>query len=63
MGSDLSYEDLLEDPALRRMYEAAVVGEEVVTDRPCWVLVLDTRGGGMWDISHERYGLTATAFW
>ena len=45
MGSDLSYEDLLEDPALRRIYDAAVVGEEVVTDRQCWVLVLTSKGG------------------
>jgi outer membrane lipoprotein-sorting protein len=40
MGSDLSYEDMMEDPVLGNIYEAAVVGEEIVLDRPCWVLEL-----------------------
>jgi len=50
MGSDLSYEDLLEDPALARMYEATVSGEETVIDRPCWILNLVSKGG---DISYH----------
>ena len=45
MGSDLSYQDLLEDPKLLPAYEPAVVGEEVLLDRPCWVLSLTSRGG------------------
>jgi outer membrane lipoprotein-sorting protein len=40
MGSDLSYEDMLEDRKLRQVYEATVVGEETIIDRPCWVLEL-----------------------
>jgi outer membrane lipoprotein-sorting protein len=40
MGSDLSYEDLMEDPLLSNIYEPEVTGEEVVLDRPCWVLHL-----------------------
>jgi outer membrane lipoprotein-sorting protein len=40
MGSDLSYEDMMEDPVLGNIYEAAVVGEETVLERPCWVLEL-----------------------
>ena len=40
MGSDLSYEDMLEDRKLRQAYEATVVGEETIIDRPCWVLEL-----------------------
>jgi outer membrane lipoprotein-sorting protein len=43
MGSDLSYEDMLEDRKLRQAYEAAVVGEETVIDRPCWVLELKAK--------------------
>ena len=43
MGSDLSYEDMLEDRELRQAYEAAVVGEETVIDRPCWVLELKAK--------------------
>jgi len=40
MGSDLSYEDMMEDPKLENMYTAEVVGEEVFNDRDCWVLEL-----------------------
>lgn len=45
MGSDLSYEDLMEDPELRHLYQAEVVGEEMVGERPCWVLELTAREG------------------
>ena len=43
MGSDLSYEDLLEDPELGRLYRAAVAGEDTVIGRDCWLLDLDAR--------------------
>jgi negative regulator of sigma E activity len=43
MGSDLSYEDMLEDRKLRQAYEATVVGEERIIDRPCWVLELKAK--------------------
>jgi hypothetical protein len=43
MGSDLSYEDLMEDPHLFDMYSAEIVGEEVYSDRPCWVLRLEAK--------------------
>lgn len=42
MGSDLSYEDLLEDPTLQGKYAAAVSGEETLLGRPCQVLDLTT---------------------
>jgi outer membrane lipoprotein-sorting protein len=45
MGSDLSYEDLMEDPKLQNLYTAAVVGEETRLERPCWVLELKARPG------------------
>jgi negative regulator of sigma E activity len=44
MGSDLSYEDLLEDPALAAAYDAKVTGEDTVAGRPCWVLELTSKG-------------------
>lgn len=44
MGSDLSYEDMMEDPRLTALYTAAVSGEEAVEGRPCWVLDLVSRG-------------------
>ncbi len=40
MGSDLSYEDLMEDNTLRSMYEARVIAEEEHEGRVCWVLEL-----------------------
>jgi outer membrane lipoprotein-sorting protein len=43
MGSDLSYEDLMEDRRLQNDYDAEVVGEENLEDRPCWVLLLTSK--------------------
>lgn len=45
MGSDLSYEDMMEDQRLVALYDAVIAGEERVADRPCWVLELTSRGG------------------
>lgn len=40
MGSDLSYEDMMEDPHLPNLYAATVSSEESVGGRPSWVLDL-----------------------
>ena len=40
MGSDLSYEDLMEDSRLTERYNAEVTGEETVDGRACWVITL-----------------------
>ena len=40
MGSDLSYEDMMESRKLRQSYASSVAGEDVLGDRPCWVLKL-----------------------
>ena len=40
MGSDLSYEDMMEDPKLLNHYTAEVLGSEVVDGEQCWVLEL-----------------------
>jgi len=45
MGSDMSYEDLMEDPKLLSLYVATVVGEETVRERPCWIVQLTARTG------------------
>jgi outer membrane lipoprotein-sorting protein len=42
-GSDLSYEDMMEDETLRDAYSAETVGEETAGGRPCWVLELTAR--------------------
>lgn len=41
MGSDLSYEDLMEDRKLIDIYDAKITGEEVIDSRKCWVLELN----------------------
>ncbi len=47
MGSDLSYEDMMEDPRLERSYAAAVVGTEDVDGRRCWVVQLTAKVEGL----------------
>jgi outer membrane lipoprotein-sorting protein len=43
MGSDLSYEDMMEDPLLQNMYEAKILGSDTIMDRPAWVLELKAK--------------------
>ncbi len=40
MGSDLSYEDMMDDPRLSELYTAEVTGTETIDQRSCWVLQL-----------------------
>ncbi len=43
MGSDLSYEDMMEDPLLENLYEAKTMGSDTVLGRPAWVLELKAK--------------------
>ena len=43
MGSDLSYEDMMEDPKLQNLYNATVIGEDTLLNRPCWILELQAK--------------------
>ena len=43
MGSDLSYEDLMDDERYSDVYDAEVVREDTLRDRACWVLYLEAR--------------------
>lgn len=43
MGSDLSYEDMMEDRKLTDVYTATVTGTEQVDNRPTWVLELTAK--------------------
>jgi len=38
MGSDLSYEDMMDDPNLRSKYDAKVIGSEEFNGIDCWVV-------------------------
>lgn len=40
MGSDLSYEDMMDDRKLTDIYDAAVIGPDNIDGRTCWVLEL-----------------------
>jgi outer membrane lipoprotein-sorting protein len=43
MGSDLSYEDMMEDRKLTELYAARIAGEETIADRNTWVLELTAK--------------------
>ncbi len=45
MGSDLSYEDMMEDRRLQNLYEAKVINEELIENRLCWILELTATEG------------------
>lgn len=51
MGSDLSYEDMMETRKLTEMYKAKVVGEETIDSRKTWVLELNAK---VEDVSYEK---------
>jgi outer membrane lipoprotein-sorting protein len=38
MGSDLSYEDMMDDRTLSDVYDAGVIGEETIGERECWIV-------------------------
>ena len=43
MGSDLSFEDMMEDARLQHRYNAVVTHTETISGRPCWVLKLSAK--------------------
>lgn len=43
MGSDLSYEDMMEDRTLAEAYTAEITGEESIDDHDCWVIQLTAK--------------------
>lgn len=43
MGSDLSYEDMMDNAELIRDYDAAVIGSETIDERDCWVVELQAK--------------------
>lgn len=51
MGSDLSYEDMMEDPHLPNLYSATVISDDTVNGRNCWVLDLKAKKE---DISYDH---------
>ena len=61
MGSDLSYEDMMEDPRLLEIYDANLMGTEIIDNRSCWMVMLVAKkpdvayhSRKMW-VDQERY--------
>ena len=50
MGSDLSYEDMMDDKKMRDHYHAVVVGTDTVYNTNCWILELQAKSK---DIAYE----------
>ena len=43
MGSDLSYEDMMDDTKMAEEYDAVVIGTETYQERPCWIVELNAK--------------------
>lgn len=43
MGSDLSYEDMMEDRKMTEMYNARIIGEETIDGRKTWILEMTAK--------------------
>ena len=41
MGSDLSYEDMMDDRKLSDVYDAGVTGEEIIGEADCWIVEMN----------------------
>ncbi|MGD9160427.1 MAG: outer membrane lipoprotein-sorting protein [Desulfobacteraceae bacterium] len=54
MGSDLSYEDMMEDSRLRNKYRAVVEKSEVIDERECWIVELTATAD---DVAYHRMKL------
>ncbi len=51
MGSDLSYEDFMEDQELIKVYDAEVVAQEIFLERDCWIVLLTAN---VKDVSYQK---------
>ena len=51
MGSDLSYEDMMEDRKITEMYNATIVAEEILAGNKTWVLELIAK---VEDVSYHK---------
>ena len=47
MGSDMSYNDMMEDKPLSEMYKATIEGSEMIDGRKHWILYLDASLTGL----------------
>jgi outer membrane lipoprotein-sorting protein len=43
MGSDLSYEDMMDDPNFKEKYDAGVIGSETFNETECWIVEMKAK--------------------
>ena len=43
MGSDLSYEDMMEDRKMFEVYNGEIIGEELIDEKDCWIFELTAK--------------------
>jgi len=51
MGSDLSYEDMMEDRKLIDLYDAKITGDDTLSGRKAWIMELKAKVS---DVSYEK---------
>jgi len=51
MGSDLSYEDMMDDRKLTETYSSKIIGQEMLDDRDCFVLELKAK---VEDVAYDK---------
>ena len=51
MGSDLSYDDMMQDRKLSETYDAKVTGKETIDGNKCWVIELNAK---VEDVSYSK---------
>ncbi len=47
MGSDMSYNDVMEDKPLDQLYSAILEGEEYINNRKCYIIFLEAKTDGI----------------
>ena len=47
MGSDMSYNDMMEDRPLEEIYEANITGSEIIDDRDYWIITMEAKVKGL----------------
>jgi|TARA_B110000438_G_scaffold66231_3_gene66722 outer membrane lipoprotein-sorting protein len=47
MGSDMSYNDMMEDRPLQEIYESTILGSEKINERDHWIIVMEAKVKGL----------------
>ena len=47
MGSDMSYNDMMEDRSIEEIYEANISGSEIIDNRDYWIITMEAKVKGL----------------